>query len=335
MYIQKLEDNTILLTAPVMIPGKPDCDFSRGEPPLTVEQVKNFKESYKPYQFVDSEHELTRTGKYRGLERESHILTEDTEVEVFDGSVETYPKGTWMMTSHITDPEAIRAAEKGDYTGYSVSIRSRSTAEKFRELIQQMEYEKAEALKSQSLSGLIKDVPDPVVLSVSLVRKPCQTGSKICKLRNGDTMTDSESNVKSKVLNALGMSDAADVEALKSQVDSLDDKLEGIKAENAEALKSMKEEIISEFKDALAEFADKSKEEEEEGGEDPQSEEESTEQESAEDQADDEEEKKKEEADKGSKQGANHNGANKSQETEILDTYEFLGRYPDGTPKRL
>ena len=31
MHIQKLEDGSILLTAPVMIPGVPDCDYPRGE----------------------------------------------------------------------------------------------------------------------------------------------------------------------------------------------------------------------------------------------------------------------------------------------------------------
>lgn len=332
MHIQKLEDDTILLTAPVMIPGAPDCDYLRGEPPLTRAQIRDFKESYEKYQFVDHEHELTRTGKYRGFKRESFLLDNDTTLELYDGSNQTYPAGTWLMTSHITDPEAISAAEKGEYTGYSPSVRSRETADKYLELIMAREYEEAEALKSQSLSGLIKDVPNPVVLSVSLVSKPCQTGSKICKIKNnGESMSNEEQQIKSKILTALGMSDAADVEALKSQVDTLDDKIEELKTDNAEALKSLKEEIVSEFKTALAEFADKSQEEEEEEEEEtpeetPDSEEENPNEE------ENEEEPPQEEADKGSKQGSNHNGANKSQD-EMLDTYEFLGRHPDGTRK--
>ena len=212
-----------------MIPGRPDCDFNRGEPPLTPEQVEYFMKTYNKYQFVDHEHELVRTGKSRGLEKESFLLQEPTPIELYDGSVETYPVGTWVMTSHITDPVAIANAEKGKYTGYSPSVRSREVADKYLELINQMQLAEAEALKSRSLSGLIKDVPDPVVLSVSLVKSPCQSGSKICKIKGNDNMADK--NVKEKVLEAIGMTDAAEVEALKSQMDEFDNKLESIKGE--------------------------------------------------------------------------------------------------------
>lgn len=328
LHIQDLNDGSILLTAPVMIPGVPDCDFNRGEPPLTVEQIHDFAQSYERYQFVDSEHELTRTGKHRGRKRESFILQADKSFELYDGTTKVYPSGTWMMTSHVTDKEAIINAKKGRYTGYSPSVRSRETADKILELINQENYQEAEALKSQSLSGLIKDVPNPVVVSVSLVRKPCQTNSKICKIKNGENMSD-ESNFKTKILEAMGMSDAADVEALKSQVVSLEDKIEEIKTENAEALKSMKEEIVSEFKDALKEFSDKSeKPPEDEEEEKPEDEENSSEEEKPED----DEKEKPVEADKGSKQGKNHNGSDKSEVIE--DVYTFMGRNPDGTSKR-
>lgn len=334
MHIEKLEDGSILLTAPVMIPGKPDCDFNRGEPPLTRQQVRDFKNSYERYKFVDSEHELVVTGRKRGTKKDSFLLDKDTTLELYDGSIDTYPKCTWMLTSHITDPEAIVAAEKGLYTGYSPSIRSRETADKYLELIQKHELEQAEALKSQSLSGLIKDVPNPVVLSVSLVRKPCQTGSKICKI-NGDVMGDTDTQIKSKVLSALGMSEAADVEALKGQVVNLEDKIEEIKKENADALKSMKEDIVSEFKDALKEFADKSKNDDETNPEEDDNPEPPEKDKQDETNPEDDDKEKQEEADKGSKQGHTHNNeSDKSQQDEDLDTYEFLGRHPDGTRKQ-
>ena len=337
MHIQKLDDGSILLTAPVMIPGRPDCDFNRGEPPLTRQEVRDFKNSYERYKFVDSEHELVITGRKRGVKKDSYLLDKDTTLELYDGSVDTYPKCTWMLTSHITDPEAIVAAEKGLYTGYSPSIRSRETADKYLELIQKHDLEQAEALKSQSLSGLIKDVPNPVVLSVSLVRKPCQTGSKICKI-NGDVMSDSDTQIRSKVLSALGMSEAADVEALKSQVDTLEDKIDEIKTENAEALKSMKDEIIGAVTDSLKEFADKSKKDDEppEDDEDDDSSGKNKKDEKPpkDDEDDEEEDEKKQEADKGSKQGHNHNNKSDKSQDEDLDTYEFLGRHPDGTRKQ-
>ena len=36
-YITNLDDGTILLTAPVLIPGARDCDYSKGEIPLTTD----------------------------------------------------------------------------------------------------------------------------------------------------------------------------------------------------------------------------------------------------------------------------------------------------------
>ena len=42
MYINKLDDGTITVTAPVMIPGAKDCDYKNGEPPLTQEQIQQF-----------------------------------------------------------------------------------------------------------------------------------------------------------------------------------------------------------------------------------------------------------------------------------------------------
>ena len=118
-----------------MIPGMPDCDFNRGEPPLTVEQVHDFAQDYERYRLVDSEHEFTKTGRKRGYKKESHILESDKSFELFDGSTQTYPKGTWMMTSHVTDPEAIDNAEKGLYTGYSPTVRSRRTADLYLEAL--------------------------------------------------------------------------------------------------------------------------------------------------------------------------------------------------------
>ena len=45
-FINQLDDGSILLTAPVLIPHARDCDFENGETPLNESQVKAFKESY-------------------------------------------------------------------------------------------------------------------------------------------------------------------------------------------------------------------------------------------------------------------------------------------------
>ena len=353
MHIQELPDGSILLTAPVMVPGAKDCDYDRGEPPLNTKEILDFKESYEKYSFVDSEHEITRTGRVRGEKYESYILPKDTELELYDGSKKVYPKGTWMMTSHVTDPEAITTAKKGGYTGYSVAVRNRKTADKFLSLINAQKYNDAMALKSQSQAGLIRDIVDPVVLSVTLTKKPCLHASKYCNLNvNEGEKNMSDNEIKSRVLKALGMSEEAEVEALKSEVGDMKSAIETMKTENAEALKSMKEELTTAFSDALKEafetFADKSEkkknteeeEEEEEGDSKGSNEEEgegtsenNTSNEEGENEEEEEEPPKTKKKGK-SKAKPNHNNNDGSDKSEIIDTYAFLGRNPDGTRKR-
>ena len=84
MYIKQLDDGTVELTAPVMIPGAKDCDYSNGEPPLTKEQISQFAESYKKYQFIDHEHGLTRNGAKIGVPVNSFLLTSDTSFQTID-----------------------------------------------------------------------------------------------------------------------------------------------------------------------------------------------------------------------------------------------------------
>jgi uncharacterized protein YceH (UPF0502 family) len=72
-------------------------------------------------------------------------------------------------------------------------------------------------------NSLIKDVPDPVVLSVSLTKQPCLHESKFCEL---DNMEEDVQSFKSKVLSAIGMSEEAEVLALKAEVNSLEEKID-------------------------------------------------------------------------------------------------------------
>ena len=274
MYINKLQDGTINLTAPVMIPGAKDCDYENGEPPLTASQIQAFKESYDTYAFVDHEHKLTRkpnglsyidanfNGRKIGEPSTSIILDQDTTFTLYDGTQKTYPNGTWMLTTHITDDEAISEAMKGYYTGYSPSILSRSSADKY---LQALKANKECACKNQVSSmgnSLIKDITDPVVLSVSLTRQPCLHESKFCEVNN----MEEEMSLKSKILTAMGMSEEAEVIALKSEVTELKGEIEAMKTDFAEALKSMQEEFTQTLTEALkpveVEVAEKSEEEE-------------------------------------------------------------------------
>lgn len=366
MYIQTKEDGSVNLTAAVMVPGVPDCDYKRGEPALSVEQIRNFAKSYEKYGYVDHEHELVRNGQRIGKPVKSEILDKDTELTLFDNSTITYPKGTWLLTTNLTEEKAVNSALKGEYTGYSPSVKTRRLADLYVNAINKLDQSPhvcLHALKSEiegankafSQSGLIKNIVDPVVLSVSLVRKPCQTSSKFCKLKNNNTgesnMSDETINLKNRVLAAIGMSETAEVESLKSEISSVDKRVDGLESDFDTALKSMKADLektivdtISEvLKEVVADKAQKKDEEQEEEEEEKpvqdknkekNQNDENSEEEDEEEEEEEEETKPPKRKRKGkSKSGKNHNSTTSADKSQMLDTYAFLGRNPDGTRK--
>lgn len=216
-------DNSIILTAPVMIPGAKDCDYWRGEDPFTVEQVQAFKEAYDDYGFIDDYHSIRDVdsadkSKLRGDALKSFLLSEPTSYKWFDGTVHTYPTGTWMLTSEITDPVAIKEVQEGIITGYSPSVFKRETAEKIRAAL------KESASLKASAGGLIKNITDPVPALVSLVRKPCQHGNKFCKTNVGEKMSDDNAKSKLKEISAILRGDTPEY-ATKEDIEEIEQKL--------------------------------------------------------------------------------------------------------------
>ena len=335
-FIKELTDGTIYLTAPVLIPYAHDCDYKNGETPLTREQVKAFKNSYDKYGFVDHEHGLTKNGRKIGKPSESILLDQDTTFTTINGET-TYPKGTWLLTTHITDDEAISEAIHGYYTGYSPSILPQESADKYLAALKSGHGDDC-ACKNQISSmgnSLIKDVPNPVVLSVSLTKQPCLHESKFCEL---DIMENDEISLKSKILTAMGMSEEAEVIALKSQVSDLEAKIEEMKTGFDEALKSMQEEFKQTLTEALTpvdetvEVAEKAEEDEAEPTEEVAEEEVEEEvEEKEEDEVEEAEEEPVAEKGESKAEPVHDNIAEKA--TKPINIYEALGRNPDGTRK--
>ena len=327
-YINQLEDGSILLTAPVLIPGARDCDYSKGEIPLTTEQVKSFKESYEQYGFVDHEHGLTKDGRKIGEPHTSIILDHDTTFTLYDGTPKTYPTGTWMLTTHLTDDEAISEAMKGYYTGYSPSILPRASADKYLAALKAGKECACKNMVNSSGNALIKDVPDGVVLSVSLTRQPCLHESKFCEIDN----MEEDMSLKSKILQAMGMSEEAEVIALKSEVSELKSEIEELK----ESLKAMSEEFKQTLTEALTpveqdvvEVAEKAEEDEpteEEDAEEVEVEEEDVAEKSEEEPVEEEEVVAKAE----SKAAPVHDNL-QAEKAKPRSIYAVLGRNPDGT----
>lgn len=340
MQLQKNNDGTLQVTAPVMIPGAKDCDYKNGEPPLTKEQIREFAASYEKYQFIDHEHGLTRNGQKIGVPVKSFLLNQDTNITLLDGSTQTYPAGTWMMESLLTDESAVKSALDGEYTGYSVSVFSQDRADQYLEALKtDKDTPLPTACKNISSGGtaLIKDVEDPVVLSVSLVKTPCLHDSKFCTLED-EIMTEEVKSMKSKILEAMGMSEQAEVEALKTEVVDLKATIDEMKTEFAESLKSMQEAFETSLKEALTPVAEKSETEVEVTEEvevEPVAEKEETEEateEEVEEEAEEETEEVEPQAEKGeSKAEPVHD--NLVAEKKSTNFYEALGRNYNGTRK--
>lgn len=319
-----------------MITDTPDCDYARGETPFTAEEIRFFKESFDDYQIIDKEHQVFKdigSAKSIGTPVDSFILEKDTTYELANGTHETYPKGTWMLTANVTDPLSQQEILDGKRTGWSPSVNTVEIADLIKEYM---------ATKS-SEGQLIHDIEDPATVTVSLVGKPCQSGSKQCKLKlKGESMSD-DTKALSKIREILGVGESA---ATKSDFDALAQEIETMKKDHEDAMKSFKEEIGTIVNETIQEALtplgaskadekkkEEEKEEEEETGETTStSEEETNETDTSNSEEEEEEEEEEKKGATKSKTPPIHDGATKSEE--IVDTYTFLGRNADGTRKR-
>ena len=332
-------DAQFLFTAPVMIPNRPDCDYERGEKLFTEDEVRFFEESFQDYQIVDKSHQVFLNGgsaKQIGDPVDSFLLESDTTYELVNGTIETYPKGTWMLTTDVTDPLAQQEIEDGILTGYSPSIHNEMVGK----LIKQ-----AMAIKA-SQGQLIKDIPNPNTITVSIVRKPCQSGSKQCKIK-GDVMDD-DKKVLDKVRNLLGVEEKPayatkeDFEALAKEIK---DNNAALKSLSEDIGKTVGESIVTALSELGSIKSDKKDDDDDNSGKEgekpPKKEDDDSHKEGEkppkkeDDDSGKEDDKKGKKHKSGSKQGSLHNGgATKSNYDEELDTYAFLGRTPNGLAKR-
>ena len=337
--IKTLTDGTILLTAPVMIPGAHDCDYENGEPPLTTEQIRRFAKTYEKYQFIDHEHGLTKNGTRIGEPVDSFLLTEDTTMTTLDGSLKSYPRGSWFVTSHITNPEAVQTALGGGYTGYSASVFTQSRADEY---LAALKSDNSTPLpcscKDVSSSGnsLIRDVPDPVVLSVSLVRSPCLHDSQFCEVNKGEIMEEDVKSLKSKVLSAMGMTEEAEVLALKSEVADMQATLEQLKKDFNDALKTLQEEFTKTLTEALTPV-DEEEPAEAEAETEAEAQAEKSEGEPVKEEDEEEvEEVETEEpvSEKGESKAEPVHDNLSAEKSKPVNIYEIMGKNPDGTRKK-
>jgi len=221
-------DEYRIITAPVIIPEKPDCDYQRGEPPLTKEQIQHFKESYDNYQIIDYDHQITQPDsswymKQLGQPVQSWISTTDTTYTNIAGKTETIPSGTWWLKARITDPLAIQQIDDRMLTAYSITVGNRDYCDKFIHNLNtavKNQHPVQENTPDDNILAykktLIKDIIDPVGFTVSLTGMPC-VGSALFAKRcydeskqysnknGGENMTDESKENRFSVSELLGL----------------------------------------------------------------------------------------------------------------------------------
>lgn len=171
MTIVYKNDEKREMTAAVMIPNYEDCDYKRGEKKFTEEEIADFAHDYLgDFRIVDKQHEFFGSGEEVATPIESWLLEKDTEFSLLDGSKKTYPKGTWMLKSRINDDDTWEKVEKGEYTGYSVTVVNEDLANQIKKV----------AAKSRTL---IKDIPNPKAVTVAIVDKPCVKDATFCSMK--------------------------------------------------------------------------------------------------------------------------------------------------------
>ena len=243
----------IIITCPVLIPFTPDCEYSYGEEVLPPEKIEQLANSFNDYKIIDLQHEFTKRliNKLNPIPRgkllKSYIVQDTLHLKGLDGLIREYPKGTWIISVEITDPEAKQLYKDGVLTGLSVTVKEREHADAIIDFLennsvpylpeQVVEAEKAFSKVPKRI--LMKDVVNPVAFTVSLVRAPCVYDAKFCK--NSCLVVNKNKLREKKILN---LKEKIKKE-LNSFIDGLDVEDESVKEdiESSEPVEVLKEDV--------------------------------------------------------------------------------------------
>ncbi len=139
MIFISINSTSRIITAPVLIPDTPDCDYNNGETPLNISQIKNLQSSFKNYQIIDHDHQFCNNGdwylKKLGTPIKSWISNKSITFTDVNNTTHTVPSGTWWLKSEITDPQAIQLIDSKQLTAYSLTTANQIYADKIMNLL--------------------------------------------------------------------------------------------------------------------------------------------------------------------------------------------------------
>ena len=122
------------------------------------------------------------------------------------GELVTVPPRTLWLESNITDPQVIQEIDDKEIVAYSITVSEKTDAETIIDIYNQLSkkevtkspinYSKLRLInnKISSKRTLIKDIEDPVLLTVSVVKFPCVNKARFCKnsLKDGSDKMKNE-----------------------------------------------------------------------------------------------------------------------------------------------
>jgi hypothetical protein len=182
MWVEK--DNVEqIVTAPVLTPGKPDCDHCRGEKILTTDEVKKMAHVYMAtHRIVDKMHDYAFTEQNVGDVVESYLTDEPKVMKNIRSDDVELPTGTWMASVKVTDPDTWAKVEDGTYNGFSGTFIPEDLSNKLTAAAKEgVLIGTTSADKSRTL---IADLDRPVGFTISLVPEPCVKDAVFCSIKD-------------------------------------------------------------------------------------------------------------------------------------------------------
>ncbi len=247
LFVQK-DDFKREVTCPVMLPGCADCDFKRGEKIFTEDEVAEFCNIYDThFRLADQMHVFGATGQIVGESIKNWTLQEEETFTNILGETVTLPQGTWMTTIKITDDTAWQQVENGTLKGCSGTFIPRKDGEKLLESLTANKIDFSYGLdvfESVIKRVLIRDLEDPVPVTISLVDRPCVPNAIFTSIKTCPTAASKAGrSISNATLDTLNKAYEKAANALNDLM-SLIDKAAGERPEaNKEEIDVNKEEL--------------------------------------------------------------------------------------------
>jgi hypothetical protein len=223
LFVKKDEAKQ-LVSGPVAIPGCADCDYEAGEKILTADEIEEFVHAFNTkFRLSDKMHVFTTTGELIGETVENWTTKEESTVKNILGEEVTLPEGTWMTTIKVTDKATWDKIEDGTYKGFSAAYLSESDANNLLDAITASKsMQPYKDYVGANKRVLIKDLENPVPVTVSIVDRPCVSNAIFTSVKacpSSGKAGRSISNVTHETLQAAYDAGKQTLDNLKSLLD--------------------------------------------------------------------------------------------------------------------